>query len=71
MQNLPDFSWIEDEETRTYCENNFVNDETLEMLEEPGNVLRKHPPGQLNPEGFMNVYNRNEGRYLLHDPIDR
>ena len=71
MKNLPDFSSIKDEETRTYCENNFVNDETLELLEKPGNVLREHPPGPLNPKGFMNIYNLNEGRYLLHDPIDK
>ena len=71
MKNLPDFSWITDKDTREYCENNFVNDETLELLRQPGNILCEHPPGQLNPNGFMCVYNTNEDRYLLHGPIDK
>ena len=64
MKNLPDFSYIEDTETREYCENNFVNDETLDMLREDGNVLRPW-------REYMLVYNINDGIYLHHDPIDK
>ena len=64
MKNLPDFSYIEDTETRQYCEDNFVNDETLDLLKE-GNVLRK------DHKDRMLVYNLKDGRYLLHDPIDK
>lgn len=67
QKNLPDFSWIEDDFTRNYCENNFVNDETIELLKEPGNVLRGH----IHDGNIILVYSLNEGRYLVTDPIDK
>ena len=37
QKNVPNFNWIEDDEPRKYCEKNFVNNETLEMLKEKCN----------------------------------
>lgn len=73
QKNIPDFNWITDEETRKYCENNFVNDEILEMLKEDGNILREMEPSKygVNDKPWMNVYNTNEGIYLEHGPIDQ
>ena len=65
QKNLPDFSFITDEFTRNYCENNFVNDETLEILKEPGKVLREDYKGRIL------IYDKDEGVYLHHDPIDK
>jgi len=56
-----DFSWIEDKETREYCEKHFINNKALDMIRE-GKVLRRYntgreyPKPKSNPPGIMMLY---------------
>ena len=76
MKNLPDFSWIADDETRLYCENNFVNDDTLDLIRD-GKVLREYQGALVVRGGIsyressrMLVYCKETGRYLHTGRID-